>query len=234
MGGTRPSGHGASDGAASGKAASGTGALDSAEAAHYNPGPATRPRQAAAVILLRDGPAGAEVLLVKRTPAARFMGGVWVFPGGSLEGRGELPESHRETAIRELREEAGVTLGQDDELVELARWITPAQVRTRFDTRFFLARLPDGQEPAVDGQECVELRWFAPRAALEAHGAGTLTLVFPTVKQLEQLRELAGEHSTVTGLLERARGRTIEPIEPRVLISGGEARVVLPGEPGYE
>ena len=49
----------------------------------YNPGPATIPRQAASVILLRGADQGLEVLLVKRNPAARFMGGAWVFPGGA-------------------------------------------------------------------------------------------------------------------------------------------------------
>ncbi len=51
----------------------------------YNPGPATPPRQAATVILLRGAENTLEVLLVKRTPHARFMGGVWVFPGGAVD-----------------------------------------------------------------------------------------------------------------------------------------------------
>ncbi len=69
------------------------------------------PRQAASVILLRGGEQALELLLVRRTPEARFMGGVWVFPGGAVdadEGAGE--EAHRAAAIRELREEAGITL----------------------------------------------------------------------------------------------------------------------------
>jgi len=57
--------------------------------ADYNAGEATTPRQAATVILLRGGASDLEVLLVQRTPKARFMGGVWVFPGGAVdEGEG--------------------------------------------------------------------------------------------------------------------------------------------------
>ncbi|HEY2537663.1 MAG TPA: NUDIX hydrolase, partial [Solirubrobacteraceae bacterium] len=54
----------------------------------YNPrwqGDPTRPRRAATVILLRGGTDALEVLLVRRTPAAKFMGGVWVFPGGAVD-----------------------------------------------------------------------------------------------------------------------------------------------------
>src|SRR4030088_1578792 len=121
----------------------------------YNPGAPTTPRQAATVILLRGGTDELEVLLVRRTQKARFMGGVWVFPGGAVdaaEGAGD--EAHRAAAIRELREEAAITLVDAQELVKFSRWITPAQVKIRFDTHFFLAPVPDGQEPKIDGEEC--------------------------------------------------------------------------------
>ena len=74
--------------------------------------------------------------------------------------------------MRELREEAGIALPDPGELIEFSRWITPAEVKIRFDTHFFLAPLPPGQEPRVDGEECVDLGWFTPRAALDAHAAG--------------------------------------------------------------
>jgi 8-oxo-dGTP pyrophosphatase MutT (NUDIX family) len=207
----------------------------------YNPGPPTPPRQAATVILLRGGAQALELLLVKRNPAARFMGGVWVFPGGAVEraeGGGEPTaaqdegaddRAHRAAAVRELREEAGVRLPEDAELVKFSRWITPAAVRTRFDTHFFLASLPFGEEPSVDGEECVEHGWYTPAGALEAHRAGEILLVFPTIKHLEQLAAFA----TTDELLEHARGRTVLAVEPRVVLEGEVARVLLPGEPGY-
>jgi 8-oxo-dGTP pyrophosphatase MutT (NUDIX family) len=196
----------------------------------YNPGAPTAPRQAATVILLRGGELALELLLVKRTPAARFMGGVWVFPGGAVErAEGEDDGAHRAAAVRELREEAGIALADPAALVKFSRWITPAEVRTRFDTHFFLAELPAGQEPRVDGEECVEHRWFTPADALAAHRAGEILLVFPTIKHLEQL----GAFTTAGELLEHARGRTVEAVQPRVVLEGEVARVLLPGEPGY-
>jgi 8-oxo-dGTP pyrophosphatase MutT (NUDIX family) len=196
-----------------------------------NPGMATGVRQAATVILLRGGAQALEVLLVKRTPEARFMGGVWVFPGGAVDaGEGEGDGAHRAAAIRELREEAAIALEDPGALVKFSRWITPAQVRTRFDTHFFLAPLPADQEPQVDGDECVDLGWFTPAAALEAHNNGQILLVFPTIKHLEQLAAF----SSTEELLGYAAGREVLPIQPRVVVEGEVARVLLPGEPGYD
>jgi len=195
-----------------------------------NLGEATTPRQAATVIVLRGGAQTLEVLLVKRTEKARFMGGIWVFPGGAVDQHeGDGDRAHHAAAIRELREEAGVTLGNPEELVKFSRWITPAEVRTRFDTHFFLAPLPPGQEPRVDGEECVDLGWFTPSAALDAHGAGEIVLVFPTIKHLEQLCSF----SSVDALLAHARGRDVQPVQPRVVVHGEVARVLLPGDEGY-
>jgi 8-oxo-dGTP pyrophosphatase MutT (NUDIX family) len=197
----------------------------------YNPGPATPARQAATVILLRGESQTLEVLLVKRTPHARFMGGVWVFPGGAVDANeGDGDDAHRAAAIRELREEAAITLEDPGALVKFSRWITPAEVRTRFDTHFFLAPLPAGQEPEVDGEECVDLGWFTPQAALEAHRDERIMLVFPTIKHLEQL----GAFSCTDELLTYAHGRDVQPIQPRVVVEGEVARVLLPGEPGYD
>jgi 8-oxo-dGTP pyrophosphatase MutT (NUDIX family) len=194
-------------------------------------GDETVPRQAATVIVLRGGSQTLEVLLVQRTEHARFMGGVWVFPGGAVDaGEGEGDAAHRVAAVRELQEEAGLTIRDAASLVKFSRWITPAEVVVRFDTHFFLASLPEGQEAAIDGEECVDLGWFTPAAALEAHERGDIALVFPTIKHLEQL----GGFATADELLDHARGREVVPVQPRVVVSGEVARVLLPGEPGYD
>jgi 8-oxo-dGTP pyrophosphatase MutT (NUDIX family) len=196
-----------------------------------NTGPPARPRQAASVILLRGGDEALEVLLVKRTPEARFMGGVWVFPGGAVDAdEGDGDGAHRQAAVRELHEEAAIELAGPDELVKFSRWITPAVVKIRFDTHFFLATLPAGQEPEIDGEECVDLGWFSPQGALDAYAREDILLVFPTIKHLEQIRDFA----TVTELLDHARGKEVLPVEPRVVMEGEVARILLPGEEGYE
>ncbi|HXW59278.1 MAG TPA: NUDIX hydrolase [Solirubrobacteraceae bacterium] len=204
-----------------------------------NRGPATPPRLAATVILLRGGARTLEVLLVRRTPKARFMGGVWVFPGGAAERADRDPRAQasaseagalRAAAVRELREEAGVELARGAELVELSRWITPREVQIRFDTHFFLATLPPGQEPRIDGEECVDLRWFTPQRALQANREGEIELVFPTIRHLEQIAAFASADE----LLDHARGREVHPVQPRIALEGEVAHVLLPGDPGYE
>jgi 8-oxo-dGTP pyrophosphatase MutT (NUDIX family) len=196
-----------------------------------NLGAETAARPAATVIVLRGGHASLEVLLVKRNPGARFMGGAWVFPGGAVdpsEGHGD--GALRAAAVRELTEEAGIALRSPGELVPFSRWITPPQVKIRFDTWFFLASLPDGAQPQPDGGEVVDARWYRPADALAAYGEGELLLVFPTIKHLEQLSRFRSSDE----LLGYARSREIVPVQPRVVLSGEQARVVLPGEPGYD
>jgi 8-oxo-dGTP pyrophosphatase MutT (NUDIX family) len=196
-----------------------------------NPADTTVPRPAATVILLRGGGERLEVLLAQRNPESRFMGGAWVFPGGAVDrDEGEGDAALRAAAVRELAEEAGITLAGPQELVLFSRWITPALVKIRFDTWFFLAPAPAGAEAAFDGGEIVDIRWYAPQTALDAAAAGELFLVFPTIKHLEQLSRF----SSADELLEHARGREVLPVEPRVVMSGETARVVLPGEPGFE
>jgi 8-oxo-dGTP pyrophosphatase MutT (NUDIX family) len=182
-------------------------------------------------MLLRGGTSRLEVLMVQRNPAARFMGGAWVFPGGSLA-RGESGDQAglRAAALRELQEEAGVELPPEAELVPFARWITPAQVKTRFDTWFYLARAPEHTQPRVDAAEVVDFRWISPVEALAAGESGELFLVFPTIKQLQQLSGFESAEQ----LIEYARAREVLPIEPRVITTGETARIVLPGEPGYD
>jgi 8-oxo-dGTP pyrophosphatase MutT (NUDIX family) len=192
-----------------------------------NLGPPTAPRQAASAIVLREGGDGLEVLLVERNPESRFMGGAWVFPGGSVQADDEGPPG---TALRELEEEAGLRLADVDELVPFSRWITPAQVKTRFDTWFYVTAAPPDAEAAPDGEETVDARWIRPADALEAFARGEMTLVFPTIKHLEQLAELRSpEHA-----FETARATAVEPVEPRVVLRDGRPRVVLPGEAGYD
>ncbi len=150
------------------------------------------PRPAASVVLLRRGgkhsQRALEVLLLKRTEEARFMPGVWVFPGGSVDdGDGQDEERFKACAVRELEEEAGITLPAEEELVLFSRWITPEVVSRRFDAWFFLALAPAHTPPKPDGVETTDAAWFEPARAIEAQAAGDLALAFPTLKQLESL-----------------------------------------------
>jgi 8-oxo-dGTP pyrophosphatase MutT (NUDIX family) len=205
------------------------------------------PRPAASLILLRRGgrhrQRGVEVLLVRRTPEASFMPGVWVFPGGVVESDEAVPRgiegedsaadgvelAHRACAVRELREEAGIELPAELELRPWSRWITPEAAPVRFDTRFYVALAPAHSPPRPDGAETTEAAWISPREALERHRSDEMPLVFPTIKHLESLLPYAEAQE----VLDAARNREIVPVVPRVVGKGDDRRVVLPGEPGY-
>jgi 8-oxo-dGTP pyrophosphatase MutT (NUDIX family) len=192
-----------------------------------NDGAVTEPRQAASIIVLRDSPEGPQVLLVQRNPAQRFMGGAWVFPGGALHA-GDA--DHAAAAVRELREEAGIALTADAVVVPWSRWITPEEVKVRFDTAFFVAAAPADADARPDGAECVDARWLRPAAALKAHTRDELMLVFPTIKHLEALAQM----ESVEDALEKARSREVVPVQPRVVVRDGAAEILLPGDRGYE
>jgi 8-oxo-dGTP pyrophosphatase MutT (NUDIX family) len=200
-----------------------------------NFGPPSIPRSAASIVLLRRGgkhsQRALEVLMLRRSEEAKFMPGVWVFPGGSLdEADGTEEAGLRACALRELAEEAGIELNAGEELVPFTRWITPEVIATRFDAWFFLALAPTHTPPRPDGVETTEARWFQPAAALEAQEAGELVLSFPTQTQL---RWLSAFHTSDEALA-AYRERTLEPILPVVIADdGAEPRVVLPGDPDY-
>jgi 8-oxo-dGTP pyrophosphatase MutT (NUDIX family) len=200
-----------------------------------NFGTPSTPRPAASIVLLRRGGKHAqralEVLMLKRSEQAKFMPGVWVFPGGSLDPADGAEEAGlRACAVRELAEEAAIELPAEEELVPFTRWITPELIATRFDAWFFLALAPAHTPPKPDGVETTEARWFEPAAALGAEEAGELVLSFPTRTQLTWRTEFR----TSDGALAAYRERTLQPILPKVIADDGpEPRVVLPGDSDY-
>jgi 8-oxo-dGTP pyrophosphatase MutT (NUDIX family) len=117
-----------------------------------------------------------------------------------------------------------------DRLVYFAHWVTPEGLPLRFDTRFFAAPMPDGQEVVGDDHEMISLRWLAPRAALDAHARGEISLRNPTVRNLMLL-----EGDSAADALGRLRGREVKMIRPKVVFDDtGKRRVFNPGDPGYD
>ena len=98
-----------------------------------------------------------------------------------------------------------------DRLVYLARWVTPAQMRRRFDARFFLARLPAGQEIRAQEGEVTDWLWISPQRALTTPD---ITLVYATRTVLESV----ADETHPTKLFARTRRRRDVPIvEPRIV-----------------
>jgi len=199
-----------------------------------NLGTPSEPRPAASVVLLRrggkHGDRELEVLLLKRSEEAKFMPGVWVFPGGAVDpGDGADEAGYRACAVRELAEEAAIELPADEELVLFSRWITPEVISRRFDAWFFLALAPAHRPPRPDGVETTEAAWFRPAAALEAQAQGEIVLAFPTISQLQSLLPFRTSDEAFAA----HRDRPVEPILPKVIGTREDHRVVLPGDPDY-
>ncbi len=252
-------------------------------------------RDAATVVLLRDGQDGLEAYLLRRVTSMAFAAGMHVFPGGSVDPRDTALPDARWTgppaaawtgilsaeeplaralvcaAVRETFEESGVLLAgpstgevvadttdatwetdrqglierslslagllerrglvlRADLLRPWAHWITPEVEPRRYDTRFFLAAVPVGQRPRDVGGEADAVEWLRPQQALDRAAAGEVALLPPTAFTLAEL----SAYGDVAAALAAAAARDVRPVLPRVVVSGEEASVLLPGERGYD
>jgi 8-oxo-dGTP pyrophosphatase MutT (NUDIX family) len=116
-----------------------------------------------------------------------------------------------------------------DRLVYFAHWITPEEQPLRFDTRFFAAPAPAGQEASGDDFEMTDLKWLTPQEAVAAQKRGEISLRNPTVKNLMLFD---GARDTAHAL-DRLEGRVVTTIRPRVIMEGDQRKILMPGDPGY-
>ncbi len=159
-----------------------------------------------------------------------------VFPGGGIDDdevqAPQLPtfpypggpslEAAQRAAVREAHEETGLDLGDPSRLPIIGRWITPALAPRRYDTLFFLAALPEGQQPVPDGTEVIECSWWSPWDAVDAWENGELEFVTPTLRFLMSLQNFrsadaalqAAEQSSVPGTRVRVDDETGWPWLP--------------------
>lgn len=100
-----------------------------------------------------------------------------------------------------------------ENVVYFAHWITPVAEPRRYDTRFFIAALPDNRIAKADEREMVDAVWLTPRTALERFQKGELPMVFPTVKTLQDLCEF----DSIEAALDALRVREVPPIQPRLV-----------------
>ncbi len=148
-------------------------------------------------------------------------------PDRLVEYRRACQRDHR--AFWDLVRTEGLRLATD-RLTYVAHWITPEENPLRFDTRFFVAPMPDDQTPTADEHEIVGVRWLSPRDAFEAQRRGEISLRRPTV---ENLRLFDGAAS-IADAVARLAGRPIPTIRPRVITDpDGTRRALLPADPGW-
>ncbi len=252
---------------------------------------AVLPRDAATLLLVRDGAGELEVFCVVRHAKSGFLGGAVVFPGGKVDGSDRGPEwaarvgatgarpfvpaedeaearafgvavcrealeeaailltvgeplRHEEVLALRAEVTAGTTLHAALEARELsldlgalhpfARWVTPVAESRRFDTRFFLACAPAGQQGAHDAHETTASFWRTPRDVLRRFDDGELQLAPPTHRCIELLAttQSAKDAIALAGRL------SLDPICPRLVPhEAGGARtlaLVLPGDPEHD
>jgi 8-oxo-dGTP pyrophosphatase MutT (NUDIX family) len=223
---------------------------------------AAEPKSASTVILLRSGEKnGIEVFLTRRPEAMDFLGGAYVFPGGTVRKddcagkiqqrcRGVSPERARDSlgahlkpevalghwiaGIREVFEEVGVLFCSEavseprrselerqrkrivrressfaamlesenlsfdaGALLYFSHWLTPEEFAMRFDTRFFIALLPQGQTPLERSEEVADSLWVEPERALKLYAEGKLPMIFPTYSSLRTLADYETVESVV-------------------------------------
>lgn len=168
---------------------------------------------AASVILLRDSHKGLETYLLHRHAQMPFAASMVVFPGGRVDPVDtDGLDPIRRCAIRETTEETGVVLAETD-LHPWARWITPEFEPRRYDTWFFVAIMPAGQNAADISGETDRAEWSTPQAALVAERSGVIKMLPPTMSILIELADLG----TSRAVISRARGREVEPVLPKVV-----------------
>src|SRR5215470_17403954 len=165
------------------------------------------PRSAAAVILVRETPA-LEVFWVRRAPQMMFQGGFHAFPGGQLD----PDEDAKICAARELLEETGARIDPET-FIDVGRWVTPAFAPRRFDTCFFLAKCPPGEQPHLATAEHDLGEWVRPGDAVARWMEGKILMAPPV---LHALRCLSEGLDGIEGRMKanpRAQGASIPEIE---------------------
>jgi 8-oxo-dGTP pyrophosphatase MutT (NUDIX family) len=193
--------------------------------------------------LLGDVPP--EVALALHVAAAReTFEEVGVFLGNHADGRPLNLEDagtharfevHRESlhagekTLSQICDEENLVL-ELGELFYWDHWVTPEIERRRFDARFFLTVIPEGQEPIHDSRETTDSGWFSPREALECYEAGSLPLAPPTYRVLIDLDEI-GDIDAVLAVA-RTR-RCIPPVLPVAHLVDGGLALLLPGDGEY-
>lgn len=243
----------------------------------------TPPKEAATVVIIRDGSEGLEVFCVRRHAQSAFMGGALVFPGGKVDPKDHDPRWFDRTttvdsrssifssdgahalalavaACRETLEE-GLLLPTQPSLSDevlgklleeaktdgffealerrqlvldvgrmapLARWVTPEAESRRFDARFYLLALPEGQTGKHDEHETTLSLWAKPKDVLDAAAEGRFFLAPPTARTLE----LLARERDVHGAFQMAQRQTLLPVCPE-FVPENPPFIALPGDPAH-
>ncbi len=115
------------------------------------------------------------------------------------------------------------------QLHAFSRWITPDTLPRRYDTHFFVTRLPADQEPLHDAIETTDSLWISPADALRRAERGDFPLVFATAKHLERM----ARYSSIDELITGTTPADLEVVMPRIIERDGTTVFLLPGDEDY-
>lgn len=203
-------------------------------------------RPASTVVLVRDGAHGIDIYVHQRHRSMPFAGGLVAFPGGGVDPSDVEPDrtidarmwarrlratepaasGFVKAALRETNEETGIRLTPAD-LRPWAHWVTPRFESRRYDTWFFVAALPAGEQPRDVSGEASAVTWITPGEAIARAERGEWVMLPPTWAVLE---DLAG----YTSVADLPPGRDqIETVIPGWIEDGDAVLALLPGDPRY-
>jgi 8-oxo-dGTP pyrophosphatase MutT (NUDIX family) len=191
---------------------------------------------AATVVPLRPAAGAPEVLLLQRAAALAFYAGAWVFPGGRIDPEDgdtqhDLVEVGKRAAVRELAEEAGLTVAPDA-LQLISRWVTPPGRTRRFDTFHFMAQVSPDQPVRVQESEVAAYRWLTAAEALRLHAQAEIELPPPTFVTLTLLAALAAT-SSIEDIFSALSSQPLHYVPRQHVVDGGFIYLYAP-DAGYE
>lgn len=117
-----------------------------------------------------------------------------------------------------------------DQLTHFAHWITPEMMPKRFDTHFYLALAPADHVALHDGYESVDSVWIKPADAIAEASAGTKTIIFPTLRNIEKL----GASATPAQAIAAANASEIVPVLPWTEQREDGSYICIPAAAGYD
>ena len=120
-----------------------------------------------------------------------------------------------------------------ERLIYISHWITPDVETKRYTTRFFLTSLNEEVTMTHDDIEGTDSKWIGINEALEAHKAGRISLIMPTIKNLESISSYKNTQELISAK-NAIKAKDIPAIEPKFFKENGQWKGLLPGEYGYE
>lgn len=136
--------------------------------------------------------------------------------------------NNKNASMFKFAKDENITFSTDD-LIPFAHWVTPEMMPKRFDTRFYIAKAPDGHEGLHDGTESVDSIWINPKDALDDCYERKRNIIFPTRLNLEKL----SKSQSVDEAISNAKKDNIITVTPTIERDKSGSFLTIPKDAGY-